>query len=1058
MDIDVEMSEGRLPPARLAREEKMLLHHLRLLDEFLRRDLEHLLAPIGERCETIRRDIHARQQLIRSENMDHCSIEYMIYYKEDIDHNDFVAWLLDQKDMKARSGQIHVSQGKALPPSEEDKKRSSTFMNSNSQTTGHPSSKRHRSSVDLTILSQETRSASPLAPAFASDHAPSMVLTPRSRPSEPAHGYQPATTTVSVDTAPSTVSSSASGFEIKGFSTELKFSRLAIIPCLRCKILKRKCDNLQQCSHCPKQSDQNESDYWKVLGCFRGSLHELANVVFRDKFLLSAFKAYGFTLAYPGIALSMISPSAASFHPEQSLDHISKSSFGGLEDSAWEDISSRRVWSKEAGNYDQHWSHPLPSQDLNAFDDDQLRASLVAWRLLQVVSTNALYLGETAYNVFTLLRLTRAILPTDSKCWQVFRQSQILVCATAELHLQVSQYARSTTSMLGERPTLHFANIKAEMESFLRIFEQVCHGRGKLTAQKQIACFYALLLFDVFRSLLIDVISIEPTPSIAVAGSQDKTVLGESMSKDSDVVRINSVYKTAVSVFAWASKNDLMLDFDDSTQEDEDISILSFVQDTRKMLQVDQWLQQGVKSSKDFLLSLGSYLLPGGQYNGFFVQMFGLDSLTTKQSVNNSDQDLAKNNQALFPASRPLIDLQELSTSMSYSSDEIGMRTGKELIWELPDVTKNRLRFIPEGDGLRLYDETPRNAVRTGKLDPEVAEKARRMRKIRACWKCWVQKVPCSPGAVCERCSKLETPRYMCDRTGFKDYSELFFPEFMYNRSKATSAAIISRCVEHFTDGTFAISATFDGKHFMSLDAQPFVPKKSCPREIFRQGADGKVQTFESIAVGMVGIEERTLTKMVVQYLGVVQSTNWSPIVAQDTAALPIQKVLQALYLLNSTTKAQYFATATKNGLLLPLIYSLSGRVLSFTEDCLSEIKSRSNIDIRGSNETVSSLVVEIQICRTLHVIALDIVEKVLEHLEKSMRGRTKDSWPTSFEIILVLCSCVEEMEISLVVAWSIKKVSDEATGDSRFREQLLSACTKVEECLAIIIDVFHSI
>jgi len=66
-------------------------------------------------------------------------------------------------------------------------------------------------------------------------------------------------------------------------------------PCLRCKILKRKvsrlllkllnnteyiqCDSLQQCAHCPQQSDENESDYWKVLGCLRGSLQELSQVL-----------------------------------------------------------------------------------------------------------------------------------------------------------------------------------------------------------------------------------------------------------------------------------------------------------------------------------------------------------------------------------------------------------------------------------------------------------------------------------------------------------------------------------------------------------------------------------------------------------------------------------------------------------------------------------------------------------------------------------------------------------------------------------------------------------
>jgi predicted Zn-ribbon and HTH transcriptional regulator len=38
----------------------------------------------------------------------------------------------------------------------------------------------------------------------------------------------------------------------------------------------------------------------------------------------------------------------------------------------------------------------------------------------------------------------------------------------------------------------------------------------------------------------------------------------------------------------------------------------------------------------------------------------------------------------------------------------------------------------------------PKAACRTGGLDPKTKEKARRIRKVGACWSCWVQKVPVS--------------------------------------------------------------------------------------------------------------------------------------------------------------------------------------------------------------------------------------------------------------------------------------------------------------------------
>jgi hypothetical protein len=37
---------------------------------------------------------------------------------------------------------------------------------------------------------------------------------------------------------------------------------------------------------------------------------------------------------------------------------------------------------------------------------------------------------------------------------------------------------------------------------------------------------------------------------------------------------------------------------------------------------------------------------------------------------------------------------------------------------------------------------TQRSGIRRGKLDPDAAEKARKIRRMTACWNCWIQKVP----------------------------------------------------------------------------------------------------------------------------------------------------------------------------------------------------------------------------------------------------------------------------------------------------------------------------
>lgn len=46
-------------------------------------------------------------------------------------------------------------------------------------------------------------------------------------------------------------------------------------PCLRCKVLKKRCDCMSPCKECPQQ-DILAPDLWKALGCFQGPLSDLS--------------------------------------------------------------------------------------------------------------------------------------------------------------------------------------------------------------------------------------------------------------------------------------------------------------------------------------------------------------------------------------------------------------------------------------------------------------------------------------------------------------------------------------------------------------------------------------------------------------------------------------------------------------------------------------------------------------------------------------------------------------------------------------------------------------
>jgi hypothetical protein len=112
--------------------------------------------------------------------------------------------------------------------------------------------------------------------------------------------------------------------------------------------------------------------------------------------------------------------------------------------------------------------------------------------------------------------------------------------------------------------------------------------------------------------------------------------------------------------------------------------------------------------------------------------------------------------------------------------------------WEHTVVAKGGLQRVVETPE---EEQRKKGGVRTGALDPIAKEKARRIRQMRACWNCWVQKVPvsvhghvglidrlmfkqCSEGETCDRCQKHFSPsaHQLCCRSGFKDYESTLFP------------------------------------------------------------------------------------------------------------------------------------------------------------------------------------------------------------------------------------------------------------------------------------------
>ncbi|PVH78181.1 hypothetical protein DL98DRAFT_516856 [Cadophora sp. DSE1049] len=394
-----------------------------------------------------------------------------------------------------------------------------------------------------------------------------------------------------------------------------------------------------------------------------------------------------------------------------------------------------------------------------------------------------------------------------------------------------------------------------------------------------------------------------------------------------------------------------------------------------------------------------------------------------------------------------------------------GKSKTKELTWEHAAICKDGLRFVSEN----REDEEKRTGVRSGKLDPDVAEKAKRMRKIKACWKCWIQKVPCSEGVTCERCQKLTqfspSADQLCCRAGFVDYAAIFFPAYLHSHLKKSKIEdLISKYTNGFRNTTIDVEvstgAAFN-RHPLRLHTNEFRPKTD---ELLLQsrlttGIDNQNSELverDSVPIGILGLSEPEVKKLCrrhiedmiasPQYAGQVSAVNSSPI---------------AFQLLQAMQKYAKKVPIVKDALALHAMHYFMGSLLTFTPSSVESIYRRLGRQPNRSESFHSSRLLSRQVKHIMHKLHRETTAVVLESLEKSLRGRTKDYWGPSFCAILVLCLCMENLQTAAdtLVVCDMQKTKGR---EGFVRAQSQDACQLLEDlplaqCNRLLHEIYRS-
>ncbi|KAH7388962.1 hypothetical protein BKA64DRAFT_126310 [Cadophora sp. MPI-SDFR-AT-0126] len=585
--------------------------------------------------------------------------------------------------------------------------------------------------------------------------------------------------------------------------------------------------------------------------------------------------------------------------------------------------------------------------------------------------------------------------------------------------------------------TLVLVDLKEDIETFLRSFERACSARAKLSGTAQVACFYALLVFGVANSILIDAYSIRPSYEQPNPWSED------------EATKIASGYKALVSVFCWSSKADFMVQ-DVTTISSEDVP--SQVMQTRRMVRRNEWDTFGIKGTKEFLLGLGACLLPDGIYNGFYARKFALQSLPTicmrvstvgkwhqvpsretSHSREYVEQPATSPNQEVSPASVSTLDgtlgpfsvFERMSSSTSPGAfSQVGSPAAPSPIIpknNTPEVLHSNVSTVSNPttftfvahDGNEAYGPARTHGGRKGALPPATLKKSREVRKVGACWNCWVMKMPCSEGSICQRCQKKGTQSYPpCNRTPFASYTNILFPEWII--SDFTPEAIgsyLSTNTRGFTSQSVDVDVTSWADNFsINFTVNYFTPIPDGSTQQTYNDRNGQPLGVESLPVGILNLDLKEQGDGALRRIDEIVPNPAFPVqILGHNSSIVASTVFDILFKFYHAmpVKDQHIHDCFK---LIATIRSVN-RPVVFTPSSVNRMLPHLKIEPLA-DQLYSSRILNRQTKALSYHISRLMTTKVLAQLEKTMRSRDKSLWPTCFAAMLLLAYCMEQMEV----------------------------------------------
>ncbi|KAH6660562.1 hypothetical protein BKA67DRAFT_548440 [Truncatella angustata] len=465
-------------------------------------------------------------------------------------------------------------------------------------------------------------------------------------------------------------------------------------PCLQCKVKAKPCDSSDSCHYCSEPSTSPDDDFWHLLGCQRTSLASLADYMLPE------------VLSSKQVSTPVTSPMARRRNMNEYLErtYIVSHEMAELvqahldyDDGFWwtEDLASLPTLNPTSAKYaNDPFDTPPPVLKVLAASWNAEGIPFHLWSLFKLsgyMSRNREAEKQEFPVLYRAKLLLREILFYDLQQPEPSIRTDVNVSNAQLLPDDVDHDGRNRV-------------IYNCMTQFLQSFESSTMRRVLSEPKSWLAVFFSLCIFSIIRTILADLVSASDR------NAAESTHVGPISS--SGALAMHSVHKALVNVFAWSTP--MVLDDPPSDLDENDRFLLASTADA---LRRDAWGAWGIRSTKDFLLGLGSGYLPDSiGFNGFFRQRTPIYKPVSYQPAVVPSQRLEPRGTA--PELRP-VEAWGPRNEMEFSAPAYGMeQSRRHTVGESPAFTRAISRGLASPSKLRTsYQRPPLRRVFCGKCN-----------------------------------------------------------------------------------------------------------------------------------------------------------------------------------------------------------------------------------------------------------------------------------------------------------------------------------------------------